>query len=112
MKIEEEMKRFEDRFYKLIDFVKEAFPGQGFTKKKGAVGISKPYFESIAVGIFLALKEKPNIIAVKKSELEINKNNRNDFFKLIDGRYRTHTAFKIRSRIEYVKNLYLDDCKK
>ena len=42
-----------------------------------------------------------------KTELEINKNNRNDFFKLIEGRYRTHTAAKIKNRIEYVKNLYL-----
>ena len=107
MKVKEEMKMLEDRFYKLIDFVKKAFPGQGFTKKKGAIGISKPYFESIAVGIFLALKENPNIVPIGKSELEINKNNRNDFFKLIDGRYRTHTALKIKNRIEYVKNLYL-----
>ena len=110
-KLEEHMENLENRFHKLINFVKKAFPGQGFTKKKGAVGISKPYFESIAVGIFLALKENSNIVPVGKSELEINKNNRNNFFKLIDGRYRTHTALKIKNRIEYVKNLYLNDYK-
>ena len=103
----EEMSSLKERFYSLIDFVEKAFPGQGFAKKRGAIGISKPYFESIAVGLFLALKEKPNIKAVNKKELEINKNNRNEFFKLIDGRYRTHTAQKIKNRIEYVKNLYL-----
>lgn len=72
-----------------------------------AIGISKPYFEAIAVGIYLALIDNPDINLVAKKELIIDKNNRNEFFKLIEGRYRTHTAQKIRNRIEYVKNLYL-----
>ena len=69
-----------------------------------AIGISKPYFEAIAVGIYLALIDNPNINLVAKKELVIDKNNRNEFYKLIEGRYRTHTAQKIRNRIEYVKN--------
>lgn len=104
----EELNKLKKRFFQLVEFVEKAFPNQGFAKKKGAVGISKPYFESIAVGIYMALEENPNIEAIEKSELEINKNSRNDFYKLIDGRYRTHTAVKIKKRIEYVKNLYLE----
>lgn len=104
----EEMQQLKKNFYRLIEFVEKAFPNQGFAKKCGAVGISKPYFESIAVGIYLALNENPDIVAVRKLELEINKDNRNDFYKLIDGRYRTHTAAKIFNRIEYVKKLYLE----
>lgn len=103
----QEMQSLKARFYSLINFVENAFPGQGFAKKKGAVGISKPYFEAIAVGLFLALKENPNIAANNKKELEFNKDNRNEFFKLIDGRYHTHTADKIKNRIKYVKDLYL-----
>ena len=106
---QEEMRQLEKNFYRLIEFVEKAFPNQGFAKKCGAVGISKPYFESIAVGIYLALSEKPDIVAVSKQELEINKDNRNDFYKLIEGRYRTHTATKILNRIDYVKKLYLND---
>lgn len=94
-------------FFALIDFIEKAYPNQGFAKTKHAVGISKPYFEAIAVGVSLALEENPAITPDFKTELEINKNNRNDFFKLIEGRYRTHTAAKIKKRIEYVKNLYL-----
>lgn len=93
-------------FYSLIDFMEKAYQGQGFAKKKGAIGISKPYFEAIAVGISLALRENPNLNPEMKRALEINKNNRNEFYRLIDGRYRTHTAYKIRSRIEYVKSAY------
>ena len=94
------------RFYSLIDFMEKVYQGQGFAKKKGAIGISKPYFEAIAVGISLALKENPNLKAEQKKSLEINKNNRNDFYRLIDGRYKTHTATKIKNRIEYVKRIY------
>lgn len=97
------MQQLEKKFFSLINFVAKAFPNQGFAKKRGAVGISKPYFESIAVGIYLALNENPDIQPVSKQKLEINKDNRNEFYKLIDGRYRTHTASKIRNRIEYVK---------
>lgn len=95
------------KFMALIDFVEKAFPNQGFAKTKQAIGISKPYFEAIAVGVSLALAENPDIKPEFKPALEINKNNRNDFFKLIEGRYRTHTAAKIKNRIEYVKKLYL-----
>ena len=94
-------------FFALIDFIEKAYPKQGFAKTKQAIGISKPYFEAIAVGVSLALQENPAINPDFKPELEINKNNRNDFYKLIEGRYRTHTAAKIKKRIEYVKNLYL-----
>ena len=84
----------------------KVYPGQGFAKTKGAIGISKPYFEAISVGICLALKENPQLEPKFKTSLEINKNNRNDFFRLLDGRYKTHTASKIKNRIEYVKRQY------
>lgn len=93
-------------FYSLIDFMEKVYQGQGFAKRRGAVGISKPYFEAIAVGISLALKENPNIKAEYKKSLEIDKNNRNAFYKLIEGRYQTHTASKIKNRIEFVKAEY------
>lgn len=93
-------------FYSLIDFMEKVYQGQGFAKKKGAIGISKPYFEAIAVGISLALKDNPRIKVEYKKSLEINKYNRNAFFNLIEGRYQTHTASKIKNRIEYVKTAY------
>ena len=41
-----------------------------------------------------------------KKSLEIDKINRNAFYKLIEGRYQTHTASKIKNRIEFVKTEY------
>lgn len=93
-------------FYSLIGFVENVYPGQGFAKSKGAIGISKPYFEAIAVGVCLALKENPQLEPQFKEVLKIDKNRRNEFFRLLDGRYKTHTASKIKNRIEYVKHQY------
>lgn len=104
---EEEKKSMEMVFKRLITFVEKAFPQQGFTKRKHAIGVSKPYFEAIAVGISLALDNNPNIEPIEKQELLIDKNNRNAFYGLIDGRYHTHTSTKIKERIEFVKKTYL-----
>ena len=103
---DEEKQSLKTKFYNLIEFIEKVYPGQGFAKKRGAVGISKPYFEAIAVGISLALSDNKDLKPEFKNSLEINKANRNDFYRLIEGRYQTHTSAKIKNRIEYVKNQY------
>ena len=94
-------------FCQLLDYMERAYPRQGFTKKINAVGVSRPYFEAIAVGISLALDANPNLEPKRYPELVVDKKNRNDFCNMLDGRYRTHTAGKIRQRIEYVKDVCL-----
>ena len=103
----DEKKHLSDVFYQLIDYIEKAYPRQGFTKNVNAVGISRPYFEAIAVGTSLALEENPNIPTNMHPELKVDKKNRNEFCNMLDGRYRTHTASKIQHRIEYVKNICL-----
>jgi hypothetical protein len=99
-------------FNQMIDFISKTYKGQGFAKKPNAIGVSKPYFEAIAVGSYLAMRENPNIKPHKLDSLIIDKHNRNNFFETIEGRYRTHTAKKILNRINYVKKSYLDDAEK
>ena len=99
-------------FAQMVNFVSETYPGQGFAKKPNAKGVSKPYFEAISIGSYLALKENPNIHPHKLESLSVDKHNRNSFFETIEGRYQTHTASKILSRINYVKEAYLSDAKK
>lgn len=94
-------------FYQLIDYIEKTYPRQGFTKNINAVGISRPYFEAIAVGTSLALDINPNLEPKRHPELVVNKRNRNDFCNMLDGRYRTHTASKILQRIKYVKDICL-----
>ena len=42
----------------------------------------------------------------------VDKDNRNEFFKSIEGRYKTHTAQKILSRINIAKNAFLNNVEK
>lgn len=94
-------------FYQLIDYIEKTYPKQGFTKNVNAIGISRPYFEAIAVGTSLALDVNPNLKPIRHPELVVNKKNRNDFYNMLDGRYKTHTASKILQRIDYVKSVCL-----
>ncbi len=94
-------------FYQLIEYMEKTYPRQGFTKNVNAVGISRPYFEAIAVGTSLALEVNPNLKPIRHPELVVNKKNRNEFCNMLDGRYRTHTASKIQQRIDYVKSVCL-----
>ena len=41
----------------------------------------------------------------------VDKENRNDFYKSIEGRYKTHTSQKIFSRINIVKEAFLHGTK-
>ena len=109
---ESELKSKKAAFDQMVDFISETYEGQGFAKKPNAVGVSKPYFEAIAIGVYMALQENPNIQPHKLDSLIVDKHNRNGFFETIEGRYRTHTAKKILNRIDYVKNSYLADAKK
>ena len=109
---EDELKNKEVAFDQMVDFISKTYKGQGFAKKPNAVGVSKPYFEAIAIGIYMALQENPNIQPHKLNSLIVDKHNRNNFFETIEGRYHTHTAKKILNRINYVKQSYLADAEK
>lgn len=91
----------------MLHFVEKTFPDQGFAKAKGMQGVSKPYFEAIAIGSFLALKERPNLIVSSVKWALLDKNNPNDFFKVITGRYHTHSLRKLSERIDYAKKQFL-----
>jgi len=101
---EDELNLKREQFFQMLNFVDTTFPNQGFAKKKGAKGVSKPYFEAIAIGSFLALQENPNLSVKDISWAIIDKENINHFFKILSGRYNTHTPQKIKERVEYVKN--------
>lgn len=90
-------------FMQMLNFVDKTFPNQGFAKHKNATGISRPYFEAIAIGSHLAVMAKPDLAVKNISWSIINKNQSNEFFRILSGRYHTHKPNKIRERIDYVK---------
>lgn len=95
-------------FNQLVDFISAAYPNQGFAKKPNMRGISKPYFEAIAIGSYLALQENPNISRTAPASLVVDKHHRNAFYSSLEGRYQTHTARKIKHRIDLAKEAFLN----
>jgi len=96
-------------FTKMLKFVDKTFPNKGFAKNNNPEGISRPYFEAIAIGSHFAIKEKPNLIVKNISWSINNKNKPNEFFTILSGRYHTHKPNKIRDRIAYVKSQLLSN---
>ncbi|HDU8313156.1 TPA: DUF262 domain-containing protein [Proteus mirabilis] len=89
-------------FNNVIDFVKTKFP-YGFKKSKTAKSTPRVRFESIAVGVALALRENNKLDPKDFSWL-----NSEQFKKLTtsDG---SNSKPKVIERIEYVKNKLLDE---
>ncbi|MFT8953392.1 MAG: DUF262 domain-containing protein, partial [Gluconobacter sp.] len=101
---EEELAKNFDR---TIQFVNKSFPF-GFAKRSN-LSVSRVYFEAIAVGTALALKEKPNL-SVDPINVGIWMQNTN-FRDDINGKTRTHSAAKLSSRITFVRDRLLEAAK-
>ena len=97
----------EKNFMCVLKFIDKTFPDQGFAKSPGIHGVSRPYFEAIAIGAFLALKEKPDLEVSSVAWAMLDKNNPNDFFRILSGRYHTHSVIKLKQRIEFAKQHFL-----
>ena len=107
---DEEITEKEKSFNLVIEYICNLYPNQGFAKKKDVLGVSRPYFEAISVGLGLALKEKPALSVLKQpQELIVDKKKHNEFYNAIEGRYRTHTAAKIKLRIEIAKKAFINN---
>jgi hypothetical protein len=90
-------------FKMMIDYVRQNIPF-GFSKTN-AGGVSRVYFEALAVGIHFALKSGNSLIADKGKISKILNNP--EFLSNVSGKYNTHTSAKINGRINYVKNSFV-----
>ena len=104
---EEELLKRKNAFYRVLDFIEKNFPKRGFRKFWNSNQTSRPYFEALSVGALLALRTDINASIDDISCFSLDRNNPNEFFTLLSGRYHTHTPKRLSSRIEYVKNQIL-----
>lgn len=105
---DDELIEKEKAFNRMVDFIDREYPEQGFAKRKNVPGVSKPYFEAIAVGAHFALEEKGDLVITSTDWSVVDKNKPNEFYRLLSSRYRTHTPEKLKSRIEYAKKHFID----
>lgn len=84
-----------------MGFVEKCYP-YGFAKNTKTKQVARPYFEALSVGAYLALKENPDLIMSKDNAEKLLTDP--DFIASVSGRYQTHRAKTIRTRIDYVKD--------
>lgn len=92
-----------NEFTSMVDFVKKYFV-YGFAKSN-VPQVSRVYFEAIAVGVHLALKQNPRLTASPDKVWKIIKSK--EFRIIISGKYHTHTPEKIKERVEFVRDRLL-----
>lgn len=90
-------------FKKTMIFAKDNFPF-GFRKSKGAKTTPRVRFEALAVGIALALREKPNLQPEDISEWLFSED-----FKTLTTGDASNSKPRVVSRIEYVRDKLLGD---
>jgi hypothetical protein len=92
---------FRSKFYAMLDFVGKFFPENGFSKKKGHVRTPRIRFESISVGVALALEQNSNLVPKTLDWLESQE------FKEYTTSDASNSKPKVIQRIEYVRDQLL-----
>jgi Protein of unknown function DUF262 len=101
---EKEVTRLKTNFVTMLEFVKNNFK-YGF-KREQSKSVARVIFEAIAVGVHLALKQKPVLENQKKSTDWVR---RDETFKTsISQKYGLHEANKIIERISIVRDKLLN----
>ncbi len=96
-------KALEKRFHETMKFIDKTFP-YGFRKTANATRTYYTHFESIAVGCFLALQERPNI---KKAQPDVGSWLTGSEFKEYSKSGGSNVKSHMKARFEFVRNKLL-----
>jgi hypothetical protein len=92
-----------DEFTSVMEFVKNNFP-LGFRKSKGSKTTPRVRFEAISVGVALALREKPDLVAKGIDAWLFSEE-----FKILTTGDGANSRVKVKNRIEYVRDKLLGE---
>ncbi len=93
-------------FDNVMGFVARHFPN-GFAKKKGSKSTPRVRFEMIAVGVNLALRERPGLVPTTSPESWLG----SDEFKYHTTTHASNSGPRLRGRVEYVRDQLLKGSK-
>ncbi len=88
---------YKDRFLQMTNFIKEYFP-LGFRKEENNKSTPRVRFEAISVGVYLALKENPNLTNPNMEWLD------SEGFKIQTTSDSSNNPDRLKNRIEFVKD--------
>ncbi len=91
---------FKSEFENMLNFVDKYFEN-GFRKTKTSKSTPRVRFEAIAVGVGLALREKPDLVPLSMEWLN------GDDFKRHTTTHASNSASRVSGRVEYVRDMLL-----
>jgi hypothetical protein len=97
---------FESEFDTMLEFVEKYFPN-GFKKTSNSKFVPRARFESIAVGVALALREKPGLVPAVSTDWSDISTDDGARFKFHTTTHASNNKNRLLDRIEYVKNMLL-----
>jgi hypothetical protein len=92
---------YEKIFIDVLTFVKNTFPC-GFAKTKTAKTTPRVRFEALSVGVYLALKEKPDLQVDNIKWID------SEEFKKLTTSDASNNQGKLKERVEYVRDRLLE----
>ena len=91
---------FKTEFDNMLAFVERYFEN-GFRKTKTSKSTPRVRFEAIAVGVGLALRERPDLVPQSMSWLD------SDEFKMHTTTHASNSPMRVSGRVEYVRDMLL-----
>jgi hypothetical protein len=98
------VEEYQQRFTNTMAFVSRVFPF-GFRKTETATVTPRVRFEAIAVGSYLALKERPEL---RKKKIKVSDWLNSDNFTKVTGSDGANVIGKLRQRLHFVRDRLLD----
>ena len=100
--------RYRQRFKTVLDFVSRNFPF-GFRKTEKGAATPRTRFESIAIGVALALEEKPELADRAADQVDVGSWINLPEFQRITSSDGANAIARLRGRIEFVKDKLVGD---
>jgi uncharacterized protein with ParB-like and HNH nuclease domain len=97
----DKIQSFKDEFYSMLNFVDKYCPGIFITGVKKSRPVTRSKFESISVGIAMALNERSHLVCDKFDFVHTDK------FNFLTNKNSSSSKQKVINRIQYVKDSLL-----
>lgn len=94
---------YQERLHKVLGFVERVFP-HGFSRTRDGRATPRARFEAIAIGSARALQDKPELVEMSPTEINVAEWLGGQDFKAITGADGANAIARLRGRIEFVRD--------
>jgi hypothetical protein len=94
---------YHERFSQTMGFVQRVFP-YGFRKSASGSATPRARFEAIAIGSYLAIRERPQLATLSAQQINVASWISGDEFSEITGSDGANAIARLRGRIDFVKD--------